>query len=273
MKPASFKQSALSRPVAVVSALLISSSALAVGGGGNADPTADYATAGSYATTSSREGESCTVYRPRNVPAGAHLILWGNGTGGSPSTYADGLEHWASHGFVVAAANTANAGSGEEMLDCIDAVRQSSYGSSIDFSEIGAAGHSQGGGGTIMAARDRRITATAPFQPYIRGLGHDSSSQDEQTAPMLLLSGSSDTLAGPDLNQQPVFNRVEVPVFWATREGAGHFVPTGDFGDYRGISTAWWLFQLQGDSDAAELFTGPCTACDLSGWKIETKGL
>lgn len=273
MKLATFKQSALTHSVAALGALMISGSALATGGGGSGDPTSEYASSGSYSTTSSREGLSCTVYRPDDVPEGAPLILWGNGTGGSPSTYGDGLEHWASYGFVVAAANTSNAGSGEEMLDCIDAVRDSSYGSNVDFSEIGASGHSQGGGGTIMAARDSRITATAPVQPYILGLGHDSSSQDEQTAPMLLLSGSSDSLAGPTLNQRPVFNRVDVPVFWGILDGAGHFEPTGDFGDFRGITTAWWLFQLQGDEDAAELFTGECTACDLSGWDIETKDL
>ncbi|MGM0569482.1 alpha/beta hydrolase [Marinobacter sp.] len=257
-----------------LSLLLISGATLAVGSGGDtgSDPTSGYAASGSLSTTSSTEG-NCTVYRPGSVTEGTPLILWGNGTGGSPSTYAEGLEHWASWGFVVAAANTANAGSGEEMLDCIDTVRQSSFGNKVDFDSIGAAGHSQGGGGTIMSARDRRITATAPFQPYILGLGHDSSSQDEQHAPMLLLSGSSDTLAGPQRNQQPVFDRVNVPVFWATRDGAGHFEPVGNFGDYRGMSTAWWLFQLKGDSDAGELFSGPCTACDLNGWEVQIKGL
>lgn len=274
MKLASRKQSILSKSVAAAGALLISSSALATGGGGiGGDPTDEYAAAGSYETTSGSAGQNCTVYRPSDVPEGAPLILWGNGTGGSPSTYGDGLEHWASYGFVVAAANTTNAGSGEEMLDCIDAVRGSSYGNNVDFSEIGAAGHSQGGGGTLMAARDSRITATVPFQPYILGLGHDASSQDEQTAPMLLLSGSSDNLAGPAMNQRPVFNRVDVPVFWATLDGAGHFEPTGDFGDFRGISTAWWLFQLQGDEEAAELFTGDCTACELRDWDVQRKGL
>jgi predicted dienelactone hydrolase len=269
------KASALTRSVAAAGALLISGSALALGGGGfgGDDPTDHYAASGDYATTSDRAGLSCTVYRPSEVQPGAPLILWGNGTGGSPSTYDSGLEHWASYGFVVAAANTSNAGSGEEMLDCIDAVRGARYGSNVDFSKIGAAGHSQGGGGTIMAARDSRITAIVPFQPYILGLGHDSSSQDQQTAPMLLLSGSSDNLARPAVNQRPVFNRVDAPVFWATLDGAGHFEPTGDFGDFRGISTAWWLFQLQDNSAAADLFTGPCSACDIRDWDIDRKGL
>lgn len=270
MSLTTLKHTALAAAFAAGS-LMMAGTATAAGSGG--DPTSAYAASGPYATTSAREGSDCTVYRPRDVPPNAPLILWGNGTGGSPSTYGRGLAHWASHGFVVAAANTANAGSGREMLACIDAVRNASYGGNVDFSKIGASGHSQGGGGTLMAATDRRITATAPMQPYVQGLGHRSSSQDNQHAPMLLLSGSRDTLAGPTLNQAPVFRRVDVPVFWANLQGAGHFVPTGNFGDYRGLSTAWWEFQLKGNSDAARLFTGPCTACNLRGWEVRRKGL
>ncbi|WP_339801899.1 alpha/beta hydrolase [uncultured Marinobacter sp.] len=274
MNLSTLKPSTLAGTVITAGVLAFSSAALAIPGpGGGSDPTSAYASAGPQATVSEREDSGCTVYRPRNVEPGTPVILWGNGTGGSPTTYGRGLEHWASYGYIVAAARTSNAGTGEEMIECIDAVRRASYGNNVDFSRIGASGHSQGGGGTIMAARDVRITATAPMQPYILGLGHRRSSQDEQSAPMLLLSGSSDALAGPALNQRPVFNRVDVPVFWATRSGASHFEPIGNFGDFRGISTAWWEFQLKGDSDAAELFTGACTACDISGWDVQRKGL
>lgn len=267
------KNSVFAKSVVAAGALLLSSSALAIGGGGGSDVLGPYEQDGPYSTTSHSGGFSCTIYRPSNLDSNHPVILWGNGTGGSPGTYGSGLEHWASWGFVVAAANTSNAGSGEEMLGCLDYLQGSSLAGSIDFSSVGASGHSQGGGGTIMAARDDRITATAPVQPYILGLGHDTSSQYQQTAPMLLLSGSNDSLAGPALNQQPVFNRVDVPVFWATRSGAGHFEPVGDLGDFAGITTAWFLYQLSGDDEAGELFTGPCTACNLSGWDIETKGL
>lgn len=259
------------RAATTASALMFSGSVLAlgVGGGGDtgADPTATYASSGSYATTSGSEGNACTVYRPRNVPEGAPLILWGNGTGTSPSSYAQGLRHWASHGFVVAAANTANAGSGSEMLACIDAVRSASYGGSVDFSKIGASGHSQGGGGAVFAGQDPRIIATAPMQPYPFGFRFG-----DQTGPMLLMSGGTDNIASRDRVQGPIFERVNVPVFWATQDRAGHFEPSYNFGAYRGISTAWWLYQLKGDTAAAALFDGPCTACDLAGWTIERKG-
>ncbi|WP_228276819.1 alpha/beta hydrolase [Marinobacter sp. JSM 1782161] len=257
--------------IGAVSSLILCGNALAMTPGG--DSLAPYEETGPFNTTTQAGGLSCTIYRPASLQDDHPVILWGNGTGGTPSTYGDGLEHWASWGFVVAAANTSNAGSGEEMLDCLDYLENASYSNQLDFSNVGASGHSQGGGGTIMAARDARITATAPVQPYILGLGHETSSQYQQTAPMLLLSGSDDTLAGPTLNQQPVYLRVDVPVFWATLDGAGHFEPVGDFGDFRGLTTAWWLYQLTGDADAADLFTGPCVVCDLSDWDVESKGL
>ena len=262
--------STLLRAGAALAGLLLSAAVLA---GNGSDPLAPYEEDGPYTTTRHSGGLGCTIYRPRNLGSNHPLIVWGNGTGGTPTTYGSGLEHWASWGFVMAAANTSNAGSGDEMLDCIDYLQNSSYAGNIDFSKIGASGHSQGGGGTIMAGRDARITATAPVQPYILGLGHQTSSQYQQHAPMLLLSGSLDTLAGPTLNQAPVFSRVDVPVFWATLNGASHFEPVGDFGDYKAMTTAWWLYQLSGDSDAASLFTGACSACGLSDWDVERKGL
>ncbi|MCW8127305.1 hypothetical protein [Microbulbifer halophilus] len=261
----------LSRIAGLLAGTLFAANALGADPGG--DVLAPYGEEGPYTTTSHSGGFSCTIYRPYSLDDNHPVIVWGNGTGSSPSTYGGGLEHWASWGFVVAAANTSNAGSGEEMLGCLGYLQDSSFAGQLDFSNVGASGHSQGGGGTIMAARDSRITATAPVQPYILGLGHDTTSQYQQSAPMLLLSGSTDTLAGPTLNQAPVFRRVDVPVFWATLNGAGHFEPVSDLGDFRGISTAWWLYQLEGDAEAAALFTGACEACDLSGWDVERKGL
>ncbi|MFW5825350.1 MAG: alpha/beta hydrolase [Marinobacter sp.] len=258
--------------IVAAGALTLSTSAMAVSAGGGSDPFDEYAEDGGVPTISEQAGGSCAIYRPVDVEPGTPLVVWGNGTGGSPATYGQGLEHWASYGIAVAAAQTANAGSGEDILDCIDAVRRESYADKIDFSRIGASGHSQGGGGTIMAGRDERITATAPIQPYVMGLGHRSSSQEQQHGPMLILTGSADTLAGPARNGGRVFSNTNEPAFWADRKGASHFEPTGDFGDYRGISTAWWLFQLKDDSDAADIFTGPCNGCDASDWDVETKG-
>lgn len=260
------------KTVITIAGLLFSSAALGIGGGGagSGDPMAEYASSGTVATTSGTEGGNCTVHRPREVAEGTPLILWGNGIGTTPSAYARGLRHWASWGFVVAAANSPTAGSGDEILDCIDAVGNADYGSNVDFSRIGASGHSLGGGGAVIAGQDPRVITTAPFQPYV--VSFSFGARGPGAGPMLLMSGGSDMIAPRERVQGPVFERHYDPVFWATLEAAGHFEPSYDFGRFRGLSTAWWLYQLKGDETAGELFTGLCTVCDLEGWQVERKG-
>ena len=67
-------------------------------------------------------------FRPTTLGAGGCLnpvIVWGNGTTNTPSSYTALFNHLATQGFIVAAADTSNAGSGKEMLalplrTCID---------------------------------------------------------------------------------------------------------------------------------------------------------
>jgi len=237
---------------------------------------------GPYAVTSQSEGPSCRVYRPRTLGQGGvrhPIILWGNGTGTGPTTYS-GLTHWASHGFVVAAAETSNAGTGREMLACLDYLVQESnrtYGTYVgvlNTGRVGTSGHSQGGGGSIMAGRDDRVRATAPIQPYTIGLGHDSSSQRNQRGPMFLMSGGADTIAVPYLNAQPVYSRANVPIFWGERRYVSHFEPVGNGGEYRGPSTAWFRYQLMDDQSARSTFYGRlCRLCTSLLWSVERKGI
>lgn len=261
---------------AIILGLTFSCTALAFGGGGggnNDDPASEYAQGGGIATTVEAGGSNCTIYRPRSLTGGHPVIIWGNGTGNSPSSTGAGLSHLASWGFVVAAANTSNAGTGSAMIGCLNWLENSNLRNALDFTRVGSTGYSQGGGGAIMAGRDARIDATAPMSPYTVGLGHNSSSQSQQRGPMLLLSGSSDFIAAPRTNQQPVFDRANVPVFWATLNGAGHSEPRNDFGRYRGITTAWFLYQLKGDNSVASLFEGRnCGFCSAAGWDIRRKG-
>tara|TARA_R110000764_G_scaffold112761_2_gene199617 strand:+ start:28098 stop:28970 length:873 start_codon:yes stop_codon:yes gene_type:complete len=280
---------------AVAIGLAISSAALATnpgggGSGGGSNPTgtgfpsvSSFSSSGSFSTTSGSAGFSCTVYRPSTLGANGlkhPIITWGNGTGASPSTYSALLNHWASQGFVVIAANTSNAGTGQDMLNCVDYLvdqnnrSSGTYAGKLDLNRIGAAGHSQGGGGTIMAGQNYRIKATVPFQPYTIGLGHNSSSQSNQNGPMFLISGGSDTIATPTLNSLPVYNRANVPVFWGERRGASHFEPVGNAGDFRGPSTAWFRYQLMDDQAAESTFYGSnCGLCSDRNWTVRRKGI
>lgn len=253
------------------------------GPGTSFPPVSNFANSGSFSVTNSNVNSNCTVYRPRTLGENNRrhpIILWGNGTGGSPSTYSGLLEHWASHGFVVAAARTSNAGSGDEMISCLNYLvtengrSSGTFAGKLNVNRVATAGHSQGGGGSIMAAQDNRVTVSAPFQPYTIGLGHRSSSQSNQNGPMFLMTGGSDSIASPRTNAQPVFNRANVPVFWGELRGAGHFVPTGNAGGFRGPSTAWMRFHLMDDLNAESTFYGRnCTLCGDRNWTVQRKGI
>ncbi|MCP4675545.1 MAG: alpha/beta hydrolase [Deltaproteobacteria bacterium] len=232
---------------------------------------------GPFETRSGSEGPACVIHHPKDLGQGGlrhPIIVWGNGTMGFPAVYAGLLDHWASHGFIVAAAKTTNAGTGKEMLACAEfLIRKDDevghkYEGKVDTKNIGASGHSQGGGGSIMAGADDRVTITAPLQPYVIGLGHQTSSQSQQSGPMFIMTGGKDTIAPPAMNQAPVFNNSNVPTFWGTLKNADHAItPLGNAGGFRGPSTAWFRLHLMGDENARSMFYGEdCGLCTNSNW-------
>src|SRR6266540_1257504 len=88
---------------------------------GTGFPSVDgnWATPGPFAVTVEAGDSAHTIYRPTTLGQNGlrhPVIVWGNGTGATPQIYDGLLRHLASHGFVVAAANTTQSGSGQEML-------------------------------------------------------------------------------------------------------------------------------------------------------------
>jgi hypothetical protein len=227
-------------------------------------------------------GDRCTIFRPETLGAGGRrhaIVLWGNGTGMQPVNYKEILQTLASWGFVVAAANTPNAGTGVDMLGCLgwltgeNGREGSVFKDKLDLAKVGASGHSQGGGGALMAGRDARIKAIAPVQPYTLGLGYAAGAHAQQHGPILLLSGGNDTIARPGPNQQPVFETANTPIVWATLAGSSHLIPLRGGGVYPGIITAWFRYQLTGDARAAAMFQGSaCGYCNSADWALQRKG-
>jgi predicted dienelactone hydrolase len=258
-------------------------------GGGGFPAVTDFAAPGPFAVTQTSGGPSCTIHRPTDAALGGPnknlrhpVITWGNGTGATPSVYAGVLRHWATHGFIVTAADSTSTGDAVEMLGCLQWILDQDmvagpYMGRVDTGKLGASGHSQGGGGTLMTGRDARITATAPLQPYILGGlgGFQTSSIMQQKGPMFLMSGSDDTIATPTRNQQPVFDDTNVPVIWGNLQGATHTgTAIGSIGDYRGPATAWFRLHLMGDESARSLFYGAsCGLCTDADWSVQRKGI
>ncbi|NOT09854.1 MAG: hypothetical protein HOP28_16800 [Gemmatimonadales bacterium] len=247
-------------------------------------PHPDYFNAGPFTTVEQIEGPRCTIHRPTVLGEGGRrhpVILWANGITLSPTSYRGLLRHLATHGFVVAAADTSrvgSAGNGQNLLDCLQHMEQQNsapggiYENRLNLYRIGVAGHSAGGAGVIMAGRDPRITATAPLQPWVGAThGYVAGAAGQQNGPMLLASGELDTEI-PFSHPQGVFAAANTPIFWGHRLGSGHNDPLLDAPLYRRPVTAWFRYHLMLDNSAGGVFTGAnCALCTTSVWVVQRK--
>lgn len=264
--------------VAVVLGLLVSRTASAASGEA-ASVLRLYALPGEHEVADLRAGPHCRIFYPEAITRDAGrfpVVVWGNGSGASPVTYRPLLRHWASHGMVVVAAMTPTAGSGAEMRRCLRFVAaehhdngDSLFHQRLDLEAVATAGHSQGGGGAIMAAIDPRVTTTVAIQPAVTGESHDAGRWSRQGGPVLLLSGGDDLTVDAETHHRPFQQAANTPVFWATLAGANHFTPLAGAGEYRAVTTAWLRWRLSGDEEAAPLFRTPeCLLCTLDQWTV-----
>ncbi|NGN64737.1 acetylxylan esterase [Streptomyces sp. A7024] len=212
-----------------------------------------------------------TFYYPRTMGQSGErhpVIIWGNGTGAVPGIYSDLLRHWASHGFIVAAANTPTSNfaismrAGIDVLERRNADGASAFHQKVDLEHIGSAGHSQGGAAAINAAADPRVDTAVPIQP---GPLADPDRMDE---PVFYLAGERDLTVPPVLVRAFHDDSDHVPSVYGEIRGAGHLGSIGDGGAFRAPATAWLRFWLMGDANARAAFFGPqCGYCtDTTLW-------
>ena len=194
------------------------------------------------------------------------VIVWGNGTFLTPMNYEGLLRHFASHGFIVAAANTTNAGSGNEMIAGLDklagynATPGNVFFGKVDLTMVATMGHSQGGLGATNAARDPRVTTVVG----IEGFGGNLANFD---GTVLLLSGSADTIVASS-GVRSAYDQVsqQLPAAYGDLAGADHFQPIGTGNAFRGHLTAWVRWQLMHDKIAGHQFVGDCAYCGNPIW-------
>lgn len=228
----------------------------------------DPAAPGPYPVDDRDEGP-CTVFAPVKLEGRHPVILWGNGTNTPIVAYAPILRHWASHGFVVAAAKSGQAGSGRDLLGCLDRLTRRNaeaggfYEGKLDLTRVGASGHSQGGSGALAAGLDSRVSVVAPLQPARPPIG-------EMKARLLLLSGGVDQVVARA--QPSVFAAAPSPAIWATLKGASHTTPIQGGRAYAVATTAFFRWRLMGDTEAGAWFEGPnCGLCTSPDWTVERK--
>ncbi len=211
------------------------------------------------------------IFTPADLTGGHAVITWGNGTGAQPVDYAPLLSHLASWGFVVIDNYKRNTGTGETILGSalFLAAQNATPGSplfqQLDLSRVGAAGHSQGATGSINAATNwpdsaliRTVVPIAlPAQTFSDP--EDRYNTGALQVPMFIIGGTDDVLISPLSANNQAFNRTDdsLPAAMGMSKGSGHSEITPDGGAERGYLTAWMMFQLQGDAQAAAAFSGP----------------
>ena len=220
-----------------------------------------------------------TFYYPEDMGQSGErhpVIIWGNGTGAVPGIYSSLLRHWASHGFIVAAANTPMSNlaismrAGIDVLEHRNADSGSVFHEKVDLEHIGSAGHSQGGAASIVAAADSRVDTAVPIQP---GPLADPDRMDE---PVFYLAGQRDLIVPPALVKAFYGGSDHVPAVYGEARGARHISSIGDGGAFRAPTTAWLRYWLMGDENARGEFFGPsCGYCAdttlWSDWQRNTK--
>ncbi|MGH3712285.1 MAG: hypothetical protein ACRDT4_02315 [Micromonosporaceae bacterium] len=229
-------------------------------------PSSYYEAPGPHAVTKVQGGPDHTLYYPTNLGAGGTqhpVLIWGNGTGATPESYDAQLRHLATWGFVVAAANTTQSGSGQEMLAgarfliAEDQRSGSVFYGKIDETKIGAAGHSQGGGGTIAAGADPIVDTTIPIQPGPQG------SVPQLKGPSLFVAGQYDYIVPSWYVKSRYSQAGHVPAIFAELRGSDHFFPGETRVRLIGVVTAWFRFWLAADEQARGIFFGPASSCGI----------
>lgn len=220
-------------------------------------------------------GAQHTYFYPSNIGSTGlehPVILWGNGTGANPSNYTGLLSHFASHGFIVAAANTPNAGSGTAMLQGLsnlttfDNTPSSPFYQAVDTSRVASTGHSQGGVGALEASKDPRVDVTFPIEGAFSASG--------VTVPALFLAGEDDRIARPS-QIRSTYSSANTAAAYAEVANADHFTPANDGGYFRAVGVAWARWHLMDDDAARGWFVGSncglCGSSQISDYEVNAR--
>lgn len=217
-----------------------------------------------------------TVFYPTELETGSEkypVIVMCNGSGTPLSKYPAVSKHMASWGFIVIGTeeNYSWNGFGAEM--CLRYLERwndnekiddkiSIFYQKVDFNHVGVVGHSQGGVGVINAITNTShknvYKAAVSLSPTNKELAHnllwdyDVSLID---TPIMLISGEGGgddwVVTGEQL--QAIYDDIHSAKFMARRLNTVHneVLYTAN-----GYVTAWFMWHLQGDEEAAGAFMG-----------------
>lgn len=200
----------------VLAGFLLSSYATASGGGG-----------GGSCSVSRASSWGTEYFVPRGGSGRYSILGWGNGTGGSVSTYSGLLTAAAEQCVLVAAATTSSSGDGRDVASSVNAAK-SRY-ANIFNGTVCTSGHSQGGGGAFNAANRLGADCVIAVQPDTVYTTSISSPLASHVNAVCIFS-SGDTLAPASPYNARNCDRNATRYYQVNTSGS-HFTPTsGDGG-------------------------------------------
>ncbi|GHJ47945.1 hypothetical protein Cs7R123_52870 [Catellatospora sp. TT07R-123] len=267
---------------------------------GTAAPAAaaDTSVPGSYAVgyvdasvSASGRSFSARIYYPAAaagqnaaVAAGRFpAIAFGHGFLQAVSKYYGTMSHLASWGFVVAAPTSqgglfpSHGAFADDLnaqltwLVAQDTTAGSRFNAHIVTNRLGLSGHSMGAGASVLAASRNPAVTTVANLAAAETNPSAATAAASVAAPMLLVAGSSDTIAPPADNQRKIYNGKAAPKQLRTITGGFHcgfMDSTSSFCDSGSITRAvqlsltrrlltdWFRYYLAGDTGSYDAVWG-----------------
>ena len=235
---------------------------------------------GKYAVWYPSELESSNTQYP--------VVIFANGTGSTLSTYKPFLTHLSSWGFISVGNDDENTRTGASLEETIKFLiaenekKDSIFYHKIDLDNIGIAGHSQGGpavfnmvtnqehGSMVKALYAASATSSYHTMVMADGWEYDIS---RVNIPTFLTAGTGSWDAGTATSKEQVTddkNGVAQGIcpLWSLQENYSLLPETVDkviarkknvdhgdsYKQFDGYMTAWFVYHLQGDTEAGKAF-------------------
>lgn len=202
-----------------------------------------------------------TIYYP-TVQARYGVIAISPGFTATESSIAWLGRRIATHGFVVITLNTNTTldqpdSRANQLMAALNHVLNSSgtaVRSRIDPSRLAVAGHSMGGGGALIAARDNpALKASYPMTPW-NLLSNFSSVR----VPTMIIGADGDTIASVSSHARPFYASLPAgtPKAYGELNGATHFAPNTTSTPIGRYAVAWMKRFVDGDTRYSPFLCG-----------------
>ena len=206
------------------------------------------------------------IYYPKELEQDKYpVVVVVNGTGVFANKEKPLLEHLASWGFIVIGNHDGSTWSGRSADLTLDYLlrlnkdKSSIFYQKVDTENIGITGHSQGGVGVFNAIQNNShsdlykcAVSISPTEEEMAGLLQMPYNASKTTTPVFLLAGTENDVISIEKLKE-MYGTISSDKAMAVRTGQQHgeMLYSAD-----GYVTAWFMWYLKGDENAAQAFIG-----------------